>query len=72
MLNEQKNWSHVTFVSIFGDLYQIKQCDISNNYNQFTHLRSASGMNSDIIKMVAVVLLIRMYIEVSKQDKVFI
>ena len=72
MLNEQKNWSNVLIVSIFGDLYQIKQCDISNNYNQFTHLRSASGMNSDIIKMVAVVLLIRMYIEVSKQDKVFI
>ena len=46
----------------FGDLYQNEFCEISNNLNQFTYLRSASGVNIDVIKMVAIALLIRICI----------
>ena len=48
-------------MTIFGDLYQNKLLD-SNNFIQFTHLRSASGINSDIIKIAAITLLIRIYL----------
>ena len=52
-------WTRVYFVTIFDELYQIKLC---NDSVQFTHLRSASGVNSDVIKMAVTVLLIRIYI----------
>ena len=42
-------------------LNQIKLCGISDNIKQFTHLRSAYGVNSDVIKMAAIALLIRIY-----------
>ena len=56
-----KNWSSVNFVTILGYIYQIKLCGISNNFNQFAHLRSASRVNSEVIKMATVALLIRIY-----------
>ena len=49
------------FVTIFGDLYQIKLWVICNNLNQFAHLSSASGPSNDVIKMVAIVLLMYIY-----------
>ena len=36
-------WSRVNFVTIFGDLYQIKLWGICNNFNQFTYLSSIPG-----------------------------
>ena len=57
-----KIWLRVNFVMIFGDLYQIKLLGISINIMEFTNLRSASGMNSDLIKMAAIALLIRIFI----------
>ena len=58
----EKMWSHVNFVTIFGDSYQIKLCGISNNFNQFTYLKSVSWVNSDVIKTAAIALLIRIYV----------
>ena len=52
----------VNFVTIFGELYQIKLWGISNDFIQFTHLRSAFGVNSDDIKMTVTALLIRIFI----------
>ena len=49
-----KKWSRVNFVTIFGDLYQIKFLGICNNFNQFTYLSSASGTSNDVIKMAAI------------------
>ena len=49
------------FVTIFGDLYQIKLWVICNNLNQFAHLSSASGPSNDVIKMAAIVLLMYIY-----------
>ena len=47
-------WEYrVNFVTIFVDLYQNKLWGICSNLNQFTHLRSASGPNDDVIKMAA-------------------
>ena len=57
-----KIWSSLNFMTLFGDLYQINRCGISNNFNQFTHLRSASEINNDVIKMAAVALFIRTHI----------
>ena len=51
----------VNFVMIFGDLYQNKLWGICNNLNHFTHLSSASGLNDDVIKMAALVLLMHIY-----------
>ena len=45
--------SRVRFVMIFGELYQNKLWSICNNFNQFTHLISASELNDDVIKMAA-------------------
>ena len=60
--------SRVKFVTIFGDLYQIKLWVICNNLNQFAHLSSASGPSNDVIKMAAIVLLMYIYkISYSKQ-----
>ena len=60
-VEKEKIWSRINFVMIFGELYQIKLLGISNNFIQFTHLRSASGINSDVIKM-AVTALMRIFI----------
>ena len=49
------------FVTIFGDLYQIKLWVICNNLNQFAHLSSASGPSNDVIKMAAIVLFMYIY-----------
>ena len=48
--------------TISGELYQIKLLGISNDFIQFTHLRFASGVNSDVIKMAVTALLIRIFI----------
>ena len=53
--------SRVKFVTIFGDLYQIKLWVICNNLNQFAHLSSASGPSNDVIKMAAILLLMYIY-----------
>ena len=53
--------SRVNFVTIFGDLYQNKLWVICNNLNQFAHLSSASGPSNDVIKMAAIVLLMKTY-----------
>ena len=53
--------SRVNFVTIFGDLHQKKLWVICNNLNQFAHLSSASGPSNDVIKMVAIVLLMYTY-----------
>ena len=53
--------SRVKFVTIFGDLYQIKLWVICNNLNQFAHLSSASGPSDAVIKMAAIVLLMYIY-----------
>ena len=53
--------SRVILVTIFGDLYQNKLWVICNNLNQFAHLSSASGPSNDVIKMVAIVLLMYTY-----------
>ena len=53
--------SRVKFVTIFGDLYQIKLWVICNNLNQFAHLSSASGPSNDVIKMATIVLLMYIY-----------
>ena len=52
----------MNFVTIFTDLYQNKHWGIGINLNQFSHLSSASGPNNDVIKTIAIVLLINMYI----------
>ena len=49
-----KKWSCVNFVTIFGDLYNIKLWGIWNNFNQFAHMSSASGPSNDVIKMAAI------------------
>ena len=54
MSNGPKKWSRVNFVTIFGDLYEIKLWAICNNFNQFAHLSSASGPSNDVIKMAAI------------------
>ena len=54
MSNGPKNWSRVNFVTIFGDLYQIKLWGIGNNFNQFAHLSFASGPSNDVIKMAVI------------------
>ena len=38
----------------FGNQYQIKILGIYNNFNQFTHLSSASGSSNNVIKMAAI------------------
>ena len=53
--------SRVNFVTIFGDLYQIKLLVICNNLSQFALLSSASGPSNDVIKMAAIVLLMYTY-----------
>ena len=58
-VQKDKIWPHVNFVTIMGELYQIELWAISNEFNQFTHLISASGVNSDVIKMAVTALLIR-------------
>ena len=55
-------WPRVTFVTIFGEIYQIKLRGISNDFIQFKHLRCASGVNSDVIKRAVTALLIRIFI----------
>ena len=52
----------VNYVTIFGELYQNKLLGISNDFIQFTHLRSASVVNSDVIRMAVTALLIRIII----------
>ena len=54
MSNATKIWPRVNFVTIFGDLYKIQLGGICNNFNQFTHLSSASGQSNDVIKMAAI------------------
>ena len=54
-------WTGVYFMTVFGELYQIKLLGISNDSIQFTNLRSASGVNSDVIKMAVTALLIQIY-----------
>ena len=61
-VEKDKIWPRVNFVTIFGGLYQIKLSGISNDFIQCTHLRSASGVNSDVIKMAVTALLIRIFI----------
>ena len=61
-VEKDKIWPRVNFVTIFGELYQIKLLGISNDFIQFTHLRSASGVNSDVIKMAVTALSIRIFI----------
>ena len=61
-VEKDKNWPRVNFVTIFGELFQIKLGGISNDFIQFTHLRSASGVNSDVIKMAVTALLIRIFL----------
>ena len=53
--------SRVNFETIYGDRNQNKLWVICNNFNQFTHLSSASGPSNDVIKMVAIVLLMYTY-----------
>ena len=60
-VERKEKWPRVNFVTIFGELYQIKLC-IRNDFIQFTHLRSVSGVNSDVIKMAVIALLIRVFI----------
>ena len=55
-------WPCVNFVTIFGELYQIKLRGISNDFIQFTHLRCASGVKSDVIKRAVTALLIQIFI----------
>ena len=55
MSNGPKRWSCANFVTIFGDLHQIKRWGICNNFNQITHLSSASCPSNDVIKMAAIV-----------------
>ena len=61
-VEKDKIWARVNFVTIFGELYQIKLWGISNDFIQFTYLRSASGVDSDVIKMAVTALLIRIFI----------
>ena len=61
-VEKDKIWPRVNFVTIFSELYQIKLWGISNDFIQFTHLRSPSGVNSDVIKMAVTALLIRIFI----------
>ena len=61
-VTKDKIWPRVNFVMIFGELYHIKLWGISNDCIQFTHLRSASWVNSDVIKMAVTALLIRIFI----------
>ena len=61
-VENHKIWPRVHFSTIFGELYQIKLRVISNDFIQFTDLRSASGVNSDVIKMAVTALLIRIFI----------
>ena len=57
-VEKNKIWPRENFVTIFGELYEIKLLGISNDFIQFTHLRCASRVNSDVIKMA---LLIRIH-----------
>ena len=50
----QTKLSRVNFVTIFDDLYKIKLWGVCNNFNQFAHLSSASGLSNDVIKMAAI------------------
>ena len=61
-VKKDKIWPLVNFVTIFSELYQTKLRGISNDFIQFTHLRSASGLNSDVIKMAVTALFIRIFI----------
>ena len=61
-VEKDKIWLRVNFVTIFGELYQIKLRGISNDFIQFTHLRCASRVNSYVIKMAVNALLIRIFI----------
>ena len=61
-VEKDKIWPRVNFVTIFGELYQIKLSGIRNDFIQFTHLRSASEVNSDVIKMAVTALLNRIFI----------
>ena len=54
MSNGPKQLSRVNFVTIFGDLYEIKLWGICNNFNQFAILNSASDPRNDVIKMAAI------------------
>ena len=58
------NKNLVYFVTSFGYLYQNKVWGICNNFNQITHLSSASA-NDDVIKMAAKVLLMHIYMYIS-------
>ena len=60
-VEKDKIWPPVNYVTIFGELYQIKLLGINNEFIQFTHLRSASGVNSDDIRMAVTALLIRIF-----------
>ena len=63
----QNNWSHVNFVTIFAEIYQIKLYGLSNNLTRLpTHLRSASGVNSDVIKIAAIAIPILKYVSQTK------
>ena len=61
-VEKDKIWPRANFVTIFGELYQIKLWGINNDFIQFTHLRSASGVHRDVIKMAVTGLLIRIFI----------
>ena len=61
-VEKDKIWPLENFVMIFGELYRIKLRGISNDFIQFTHLRSASGVNSDVITMAVTALMIRIFI----------
>ena len=59
---KDKIWPRGNFVTIFGELYQIKLWGISNDFITFTHLSFASWVNSDVIKMAVTVLFVRIFI----------
>ena len=61
-VEKDKIWPRVNFVTMFGELYQIKFLGISNDLIQFTHLRSASGVKRDVIKMAVTALFMRIFI----------
>ena len=55
-------WPRENFVTIFGELYQIKLGGISNDFIQSTYLIYASVVNSDVMKRAVIALLIRIFI----------
>ena len=49
-------------------VFQIKLCGIRNTFNQFTHMRFASWVNSDVFEMAAIAISISIYSTLARQS----